>query len=180
VAPAARKAVEARSGFRLAKAMESDRMLAHLPALPEHAAMAQARCHQRSATVVVLGAAGSGKSRLIELDVDWRARPASSCPAWHGRSPASDLPGTRAVVHEVSTPLLEDGSKHALRALRRLWRASFGQRQALVVVTLDVAGLRTPTDEVRRVAHLLRGKINLVSETCQSACRDTPLRDAHG
>ena len=73
------------------------------------------------------------------------------------------------MVQEVSSPLLEDGSKHALRALRRLWKASFGRRQAVVAVALDARWLAdTPPDEVRRVAHLLRGKINLVSETCQS------------
>ncbi len=120
-------------------------------------------------TVVVLGVAGSGKTRLIELDVDWQRQASQFMPSCTDDPLLQIYLGPETVVHEVSAPLLEDGSKQARRALQRLWRASFGRRQALVVVVLDVRWLaETPPDEVRRVAHLLRGKINLASETCQA------------
>jgi type VI secretion system protein ImpL len=120
-------------------------------------------------TVVVLGPAGSGKTRLIELDVDWQRQASQFMPSCMDDPLLQIYLGPETVVHEVSAPLLEDGSKHALRALSRLWKATFSRRQALVVVAIDAHWLtNTPADEVRRVAHLLRGKINLVSEACQA------------
>jgi type VI secretion system protein ImpL len=120
-------------------------------------------------TVVVLGPAGSGKTRLVEQDVDWQRQASQFMPSSTDDALLQIYLGPESVVHEVSAPLLEDGSKAARRALWRLWKASFSRRQALVVVALDVRWLKdTPPDEVRRVAHLLRGKINLVSEVCQA------------
>ncbi len=120
-------------------------------------------------TVVVLGPSGSGKTRLIELDVDWRRQASQFMPSCPEDPLLQIYLGPEAVVHEVSALLLEDGSKHARRALSRLWKASFGRQQAMVVVALDARWLSdTPPDEVRRVAHLLRGKINLVSEAAQA------------
>lgn len=120
-------------------------------------------------TVVVLGPAGSGKTRLVEQDVDWQRQASQFMPSCTDDALLQIYLGPESVVHEVSAPLLEDGTKGARRALWRLWKDSFGRRQALVVVALDVRWLKdTPPDEVRRVAHLLRGKINLVSEVCQA------------
>jgi len=152
------------------KAMESDRMLRVYRRFISMQPWRKRAAISDLPTVVVLGTAGSGKSRLIALDVDWRRQASQFMPSCTDDPLLQIYLGPEAVVHEVSAPLLEDGSKHALRALRRLWKASLGRRQALVVVTLDVRWLAdTPPDEVRRVAHLLRGKINLVSETSQSS-----------
>jgi type VI secretion system protein ImpL len=151
------------------KAMEGDRMLRIHRRFLSMQPWGKRAAISDLPTVVVLGPAGSGKSRMVELDVDWRRQASQFMPSCTDDPLLQIYLGPEAVVHEVSSPLLEDGSKHALRALRRLWKASFGRRQALVVVALDVRWLAdTSPDEVRRVAHMLRGKINLVSETCQA------------
>jgi type VI secretion system protein ImpL len=151
------------------KAMESDRMLRIHRRFMSMQPWGKRAAISDLPTAVVMGPAGSGKSRMIELDVDWRRQASQFMPSCTDDPLLQIYLGPEAMVQEVSSPLLEDGSKQALRALRRLWKASFGRRQAVVVVALDARWLAdTPPDEVRRMAHLLRGKINLVSETCQA------------
>jgi type VI secretion system protein ImpL len=117
-------------------------------------------------TLVVLGPAGSGKTKLIDLDVDWRRQANQFMPSYTDDPLMQIYFGPDVVVQELSAPLLEDGSAQARKALRKLWRASFGKLgRGLVVVVLDVRWLvETPPDDVRRVTQLLRGKINLIAE----------------
>ncbi|MBJ6765249.1 hypothetical protein JGU66_31175 [Myxococcaceae bacterium JPH2] len=131
-------------------------------------------------TVVVLGPAGSGKSRLIDVEVDWKRQANQFLPSLTEDPLLQMYLGPDVVVHEVSAPVLEDGSRNARRALRKLWKASFGrQHLGRVVVVLDVRWLAdTSPDEVRRVTQLLRGKINLLAEVCQASV-DTRLCLTH-
>ncbi|OJH40278.1 type VI secretion IcmF C-terminal domain-containing protein [Cystobacter ferrugineus] len=115
---------------------------------------------------VVLGPAGSGKSKLIVLDVDWQRQAHHFLPSHTSDSLLQIYLGPDTVVQEVSAPLLEDDTPQARRALQRLWKDSFNQGQsALAIVVLDMRWLSdTPLDEVRRTAQLLRGKLNLLAE----------------
>ncbi|NMO18628.1 hypothetical protein HPC49_12390 [Pyxidicoccus fallax] len=115
---------------------------------------------------VVLGPAGSGKSKLIDLDVDWQRQSRQFLPSHTSDSLLQLYLGPDSVVQELSAPLLEDDTPQARGALRRLWKDSLGQGQhALAVLVLDVRWLaETPPDEVRRAAQLLRGKLNLLAE----------------
>jgi type VI secretion system protein ImpL len=118
--------------------------------------------------VVVLGPAGSGKTQLIGLDVDWQRQARQFLPSYTADSLLQMYLGPDCVVQEVSAPLLEDESLGARGALRRMWSKCFSQRQkGLAVLVLDVRWLSdTPPDEQRRMAQLLRGKLNLMSEAC--------------
>lgn len=144
-------------GNRLSKVRQQ--FLAALPWL-QRAAVKDLPC------TVVLGPAGSGKSKLIAVDVDWQRQSRQFLPSHTSDSLLKLYLGPDSVVQEVSAPLLEDDTPHALRALRRLWKDSFGRGQhALAILVLDVRWLaQTPPDEVRRMAQLLRGKLNLVAE----------------
>lgn len=119
--------------------------------------------------VVVLGPAGSGKTQLIGLDVDWQRQARQFLPSYTVDSLLQMYLGPDCVVQEVSAPLLEDESPGARRALRRMWQKCFSHRQkGLAVIALDVRWLAdTPPDEQRRMAQLLRGKLNLMSEACR-------------
>ena len=117
-------------------------------------------------TVVVLGPAGSGKTQLIGLDVDWQRQARQFLPSYTADSLLQVYLGPDCVVQEVAAPLLEDETLGARSALRRMWQKCFSQRQkGLAVIALDVRWLAdTPPDEQRRMAQLLRGKLNIISE----------------
>lgn len=114
---------------------------------------------------VVLGPAGAGKSKLIELDVDWQRQARQFLPSYTSDSLLQIYLGPDTVVQEISAPLLEDDTPQARLALRRLWKETFGQQQALAILVLNARWLaETPPGEVRRTAQLLRGKLNLLAE----------------
>ena len=119
-------------------------------------------------TVVVFGPAGSGKTQLIGLDVDWQRQARQYLPSYTSDPLLQVYLGPDCVVQEVSAPLLEDETLSARTALRRMWARCFSHRQkGLAVIVLDVRWLSdTPPDEQRRHAQLLRGKLNLMSEAC--------------
>jgi type VI secretion system protein ImpL len=117
-------------------------------------------------TVVVLGPAGSGKTLLIGLDVDWQRQARQFLPSYTEDPLLQVYLGPDCVVHEVSAPLLEDETLQARGALRKMWRKCFSHKQrALAAIVLDVRWLSdTAPDEQRRQAQLLRGKLNIMSE----------------
>ncbi|RKG97107.1 type VI secretion IcmF C-terminal domain-containing protein [Corallococcus carmarthensis] len=121
-------------------------------------------------TLVVLGPAASGKSDLIEAEVDWERQKRQFMPSFTDDPLLKIFLGPEVVVQELSAPVLEDDSRHARRALRRLWKATFGRKHVgRVVIVLKVNWLlETSPDEVKRVTQLLRGKVNLLSEVCQA------------
>ncbi|RKH56469.1 type VI secretion IcmF C-terminal domain-containing protein [Corallococcus llansteffanensis] len=122
-------------------------------------------------TLVVLGPAGSGKTTLIDVEVDWRRQARQFMPSYTDDPLLQMYLGPEVVVQEVSAPVLEDGSRYARAALRKLWKASFGRRHVgRAVIVLDVRWLLdTSPDEVKRVTQLLRGKVNLLAEVCQAS-----------
>jgi type VI secretion system protein ImpL len=115
---------------------------------------------------VVLGPAGSGKSKLIALDVDWQRQSRQFLPSHTSDSLLKIYLGPDLVVQELSASLLEDDTPQARRALRRLWKDTFAPGQhALAVLVLDIRWLaEAPPDEIRSTAQLLRGKLNLLAE----------------
>ncbi|MFL5349765.1 MAG: type VI secretion protein IcmF/TssM N-terminal domain-containing protein [Hyalangium sp.] len=117
-------------------------------------------------TVVVMGPAGGGKTRLIGLDVDWQRQAHQFLPSYTEDPLLQMYLGPDCVVQEVSAPLLEDDTLQARGALRRMWRKCFDHKQkGLAVLVLDVRWLAdTAPDEQRRLAQLLRGKLNIMSE----------------
>ncbi|NBD11118.1 MULTISPECIES: type VI secretion IcmF C-terminal domain-containing protein [Corallococcus] len=122
-------------------------------------------------TLVVLGPAGSGKSKLIETEVDWKRQERQFLPSYTDDPLLEMFLGPEVVVQEVSAPVLEDDSRHARIALRKLWKATFGRRHVgRVVIVLKAKWLlETSPDEVKRVTQLLRGKVNLLAEVCQAS-----------
>ncbi|MCY1022797.1 type VI secretion IcmF C-terminal domain-containing protein [Pyxidicoccus sp. MSG2] len=121
-------------------------------------------------TVVVLGPAGSGKSRLIDLEVDWRRQERQFMPSHTSDPLLQCFLGADRVVQELSSSLLEDDSREARSALRKLWKATFRRQRALVVIALDARWLaESPPDEVRRITQLVRGKLNLLTEVCKAS-----------
>ncbi|WP_224360593.1 type VI secretion protein IcmF/TssM N-terminal domain-containing protein [Hyalangium versicolor] len=116
--------------------------------------------------VVVLGPAGSGKTQLIGLDVDWQRQARQFLPSYTDDPLLQIYLGPDCVVQEVSAPLLEDETLQARGALRKMWRKCFSHKQkGVAVLALDVRWLAdTPPDEQRRMAQLLRGKLNIMSE----------------
>jgi type VI secretion system protein ImpL len=129
----------------------------------------QPRPHRKSIKdypmVLVLGPAGSGKSQIIDSQVDWHAQQKRFLPSVTDDALLQVYIGSRVVVQEVSSALLADDSSDARRALRRLWSRSAGARPPGVVVVLDAVALGNANpEELRRQAHVVRGKIDLLQE----------------
>ncbi len=130
---------------------------------------AQPRPHRKSIkgypTVLVLGPAGAGKSQIIDAQVDWQAQQKRFLPSVTDHALLQVYIGSRVVVQEVSSALLADDSSDARRALRRLWSRSAGARPPGVVVVLDAVALGSANpEELRRQAHTVRGKLDLLQE----------------
>jgi type VI secretion system protein ImpL len=116
-------------------------------------------------TVVVLGPAGAGKSKLVDEQVDWQAQKKRFFPSVTDDPLLQVYIGGRVIVQEVSAALLADDSADARRALKRLWRVSAGKRAPGVLLVIDATALgNAPPEELRRQAQLLRGKIDLLGE----------------
>lgn len=113
--------------------------------------------------VVVLGPAGSGKSKLIDAQVDWQAQQKRFSPSVTDDPLLQVYVGSRVIVQELSPSLLSDDSGAARRALVRLWRASARARPPGVLLVVDGLALgNASAEELRRQAQLLRGKIELL------------------
>jgi len=120
---------------------------------------------------LVLGAASSGKSRLLDTQTDW---------LYQMKQVASeatlepDLPtylASGAVISELPSRYLEDHSESCRTALDRLWRPIYRRRTPTIVVALDVSWLSSSTPEARRdLALSIRMKVNQVS-----ALRERPI-----
>lgn len=114
---------------------------------------------------VVLGAAASGKSRVIDAFSDWR-RQAKQLPG--SQSHDADLPTYLAsgiVITELPARFLADHSTRCLTALRNLWAPLYKNRAPTVVVVVDVDQIKQGTPEsVVELAESVRAKINLLSQ----------------
>lgn len=120
---------------------------------------------------VVFGLAGSGKSRLIEEQSDYRYQMKQIA----GDAPLDpELPAalaSGAVIIEVPARFLEDQSHAATRALRALFRRLYREKSPTVVVTLDVRWLANAAQiELYDLARTVRVRINQLA-----AIRRRPL-----
>jgi type VI secretion system protein ImpL len=123
--------------------------------LPRHA--------RHFSTVVVVGEAGAGKSRLIDTHVDWRGQSHQFLPGAAQSELLQLYLGPDVIVHELSASLLRDTSAGARRALGKLWRR-LGRGPAIVVVVLNAHDLAAPRpDALRSLAQLVRGKLRLIA-----------------
>ncbi len=113
---------------------------------------------------VVLGESGAGKSSLIDACTDWQGQARQFYPSYTADPLLQICLGSKAVVQEIPPALLNDSSKPALIALRRLWRPLFRRREPTVVVVLNGKALQLDTIEsLKKHAQMIRGKINIIS-----------------
>lgn len=115
---------------------------------------------------LVFGDPGVGKSALISRRVDWQSQASQFLPS-HTADPLLQLYlGSRTVVQEVSSTLLQSASREAHDGFRKLWKTSLPSSQIpTVVIVLKVSVLSTASPDVlRQQAKLIRGKINLLTE----------------
>lgn len=117
-------------------------------------------------TVVVMGAAGAGKTHAIASHVDWRGQANQFRRSVDHDAALQLYLGPNVVVHELSGPLLRDVSGGARLALWRMWRRM--GPSATVVLVLDARTLlTTPPAALRELAQLVRGKVALFPVRCQ-------------
>jgi hypothetical protein len=113
---------------------------------------------------VVLGESGAGKSSLIDACTDWQGQARQFYPSYTADPLLQICLGSRVVVQEIPPALLNDTSKPALTALRKLWRPLFRRREPTVVVVLNGTALQFDTIEsLKKHAQMIRGKINIIS-----------------
>lgn len=119
---------------------------------------------------VVLGTAGSGKSALISRYTDWR-RQANQFLSSESEDPNLQVYlSSHAVVLEIPADVLHDTRSHVRSALLRLYRRVCKGRKPIAVIVLNLQNLQTLSpDGIRNLADLIRGKLNLVSETVRAA-----------
>ncbi|MFZ5893386.1 MAG: type VI secretion protein IcmF/TssM N-terminal domain-containing protein [Myxococcota bacterium] len=113
---------------------------------------------------ILLGRAGSGKSRLLETQTDYR---------YQMRQVAGDAPidpelpvvlASGAVIMELPARFLEDETLQGRVAIDRLWGPLYARRSPTVVLAVDVSWLTSATrDDLRELARCARSKVNLLS-----------------
>lgn len=114
---------------------------------------------------VVLGAAGAGKTTLIDQRTDWRGQAALFHPSYTEDPLLQVYQAARGVVQEISPLVLGDASPRARRALLRLWRPLRRYKDPRVVAVLDAASLRsTVPDALVKLAQGIRGKVDILAE----------------
>jgi type VI secretion system protein ImpL len=126
-------------------------------------------------TVVVLGGAGAGKSKLIDEQVDWQAQKKRFFPSVTDDPLLQIYIGGRVIVQELSAALLADDSSEARRALKRLWRASAGRRPPGVLVVVD-AWRRWATP--RPTSCAARRSCCAARSICSASCTAGPCASA--
>ncbi len=113
---------------------------------------------------LVLGESDAGKSFLIDNYTDWKGQARQFYPSYVGDPLIQFYLGSRVVVHEISSTLLNDTSEEARTALSRLWRRLFKKRMPTVIVALNSETLSAESpDSLKKLAQLIRGKLNLIS-----------------
>ena len=115
---------------------------------------------------VVFGDPGVGKSALISRRVDWQGQASQFLPS-HTADPLLQIYlGSRTIVQEVSSTLLQAANREAHEAFRKLWKRSLPSALLpTVVIVLKISTLANSSPDVlRQQAKLIRGKINLLAE----------------
>lgn len=113
---------------------------------------------------VVLGEAGSGKSRVIDSYTDWRRQAKQFLGSQAFDADLQVYLGSQSVVTEVPAKVLLDHGQGCAKALRKLWQPLYRSRSPTVIVVVDVERLKTtPPELIADSAERIRGKINLLS-----------------
>lgn len=115
---------------------------------------------------IVLGEAGSGKSTLIDRYTDWQGHARQFYPSYTADPLLQIYLGSKALVQEVPSALMNDISQEARRALVRLWKPIFRRKDPVVVIVLDGLSLLregASPEYLKQMAQKMRGKINLLS-----------------
>lgn len=115
---------------------------------------------------LVMGAAGAGKSTLIQRKVDWQGQASQFLPSYTADPLLQIYLGGKTVVQELAAPLLDSTSRATNDALTRLFGKLDIDQPPTVVLVLKVSSLTTASpDQIRQQAQLMRGKINLLSQS---------------
>ncbi len=114
---------------------------------------------------IVMGEAGTGKTRLIDNYTDWKNQANQFYPSHTQDELLQIYLGTRIIVQEISASLLHDTSIHARKALENLWKIFKRKKDLIVVITLKGDELiHGDPDLLREQAQIIRGKVNILSE----------------
>lgn len=121
---------------------------------------------------VVFGNSGSGKSALIARKVDWQGQASQFIPS-HTADPLMQIYlGSKSLVQEFSAAIQDSTARGANEALQKLWRnVEVDQVPTVVVVMMATSLSSASPDEIRKQAQLLRGKVNVLSESCGGSAR---------
>lgn len=121
---------------------------------------------------VVFGNTGAGKSALISRKVDWQGQASQFIPSYTADPLLQLYLGSKILVEEFSAAIQDGTAQSYNDALKKLWRGLEVEQIPTVIVVLSAPVLITqPPDQIRQQAQLLRGKINVLSETCGSTAR---------
>lgn len=121
---------------------------------------------------VVFGNSGAGKSALIGRKVDWQGQASQFIPSFTADPLMQIYLGSKALVQEFSPALQDSTARGANEALKKLWRSLDVEQVPTVVVVMMASSLSSASpDEIRKQAQLLRGKVNVLSESCGGSAR---------
>ncbi len=121
---------------------------------------------------VVFGNSGSGKSALIARKVDWQGQASQFIPSYTADPLMQIYLGSKSLVQEFSAAIQDSMARGANEALQRLWRSvDVDQVPTVVVVMMATSLSGASPDEIRKQAQLLRGKVNVLSESCGGSAR---------
>ena len=115
------------------------------------------------------GQSGSGKSQLVDKCTDWKGQSAQFYPSYVAEPLLQIYLGSRVLVQEVPSTLLNDTNPKVRGALMALWRKTGRKRASIAVLTISAASLREASAEsLREQAQLLRGKLNVLSRVANA------------
>lgn len=114
---------------------------------------------------VVLGDSGSGKSLLINNYTDWQGQARQFYPSYTQDPLLQIYLGSKMIVQELPASLLHNSGTDARIALLKIWKPLFLFKEPTVVVVLNATALKSGSPEsLKKLAQVIRGKINLISE----------------
>jgi len=123
---------------------------------------------------VVLGEAGSGKSALIERCTDWKGLAAQYHTSLVTDPSMQVYRGTACIVEEHAATTLVNTSPGLRKELRRLWRRMRRTKPPRAILVFDATALLSqPMERLVRQAQLMRGKLNILSESLDQPVRAT-------
>ena len=119
--------------------------------------------------VLVLGAAGAGKSRLVDACTDWQSQARQFLGSAQSDPNLQVYVGSTVLGLELGARVLADTSGSARDGLVALFRKAFRHTRPVVVVVLDLSSVaQQAPDALKALADTLRGKVNLLSQVARA------------